>query len=186
MIAQIVATEHPDRTLSLTSIMASDGKPGLPIIAKPERFAKVPPPGPDDDKKAYIERQVKVSQALGSPDYPVDEAELRERVTRNVERSFCPPCEARQAAASLAAAMEDRREKLKTIRVPTVVVHGAEDPIVPVEAGRDVAATIPGAELRIIPGMGHDAPPQLGKTIADAIVAAAKKPASTAAADRIR
>jgi pimeloyl-ACP methyl ester carboxylesterase len=175
MIAQIVATNYPERTLSLTSMMATDGRPGLPIVAKPELMANIPPPGPDADKKAYIERQVKTWQAIGSPAYPTSEAVLRQRITREVERSYCPPCEARQGAASLFTALEDRRAKLKLIQAPTVVIHGAEDPLVPVEAGRDVAVSIPGAELRIIPGMGHDIPPALVKTFADAITAAASR-----------
>jgi pimeloyl-ACP methyl ester carboxylesterase len=158
MIAQIVATNCPERTLSLTSMMAGDGKPGVPTIAKPDRVAKVPPPGPDEDKKAYVERQVKSWQAIGSPAYPTDEAILRQRLTRDLERSYCPPFEARQGAASLFTALEHRRARLKSIQVPTVLIHGAEDPLVPVEAGRDVAANISGAELRIIPGMGHDIP----------------------------
>jgi pimeloyl-ACP methyl ester carboxylesterase len=175
MIAQIVATNYPERTLSLTSMMATDGKPGLPIIAKPELLAKIPAPGPDGDKEAYIERQVKSWQTIGSPAYPTDEAVLRQRITRDVKRSYCPPCEVRQGAASLFTGLEDRRATLKSIKVPTVVIHGAEDPLVPVEAGRDVAANIPGAELRIIPGMGHDIPPELVKSVADAITAAASR-----------
>lgn len=175
MIAQIVATNYPERTLSLTSMMATDGKPGLPIIAKPERFAGVPPPGPAVDKQAYIERLVKAWQALGSPAYPTQESVLRKRITRAVLRSYCPACEERQGAASLYTGLEDRRQKLKNITVPTMVIHGAEDPIVPVEAGRDVAANIHGAELRIIPGMGHDLPLALIKNIADAIVTVASR-----------
>lgn len=81
----------------------------------------------------------------------------------------------RQGAASLFTALEDRRAKLKSIQAPTVVVHGAEDPIVPVEAGRDVAASIPGAELRIIPGMGHDIPVALVEKFVDAITTAASR-----------
>jgi pimeloyl-ACP methyl ester carboxylesterase len=175
MIAQIVATNYPERTLSLTSMMAGDGKPGVPPVAKPERMAKIPPPGPDEDKNAYTERQVKSWQAIGSPSYPTDEEILRQRVTRDLERSYCPSCEARQGAASLFTALEDRRVRLNSIQVPTVVIHGAEDPLVPVEAGRDVAANIPGAELRIIPGMGHDIPPALVRAVVDAITAAASR-----------
>jgi pimeloyl-ACP methyl ester carboxylesterase len=156
-------------------MMATDGRPGLPLVAKPELMANIPPPGPDANKKAYIERQVKTWQAIGSPAYPTSEAVLRQRITRDVERSYCPPCEARQGAASLFTALEDRRAELKSIRAPTVVIHGAEDPLVPVEAGGDVAASIPAAELRIIPGMGHDIPPALVKTFADAITAAASR-----------
>jgi len=78
--------------------------------------------------------------------------------------------------------IEDRRTKLKTIKVPTVVVHGAEDPLMSVEGGKDTAANIPGAELRIIPGMGHDLPIPLAKTIADAIVSAASRATGAKAA----
>jgi len=175
MIAQIVATNYPERTLSLTTMMASDGKPGLPIIAKPERFPQTPPPGPDAGKQAYIEYQVKVRMAMAGPKYVPDEKELIRKISRDVERSFCVLCDARQGAASLFTALRDRRAKLETIRVPTVVVHGDEDPLVPLAASLDVAANIPGAELRVIPGMGHDIPPALVTTVADAITAAASR-----------
>src|SRR5262249_585704 len=95
--------------------------------------------------------------------------------TRDVKRSYYPAGEERQGAAALFTGLEDRRAKLKTIKVPTVVLHGAEDPIVPVEAGKDVAANIPGAELRIIPGMGHDLPLARIKNGADAITTAVSR-----------
>jgi pimeloyl-ACP methyl ester carboxylesterase len=175
MIAQIVAVEYPERTLSLTSMMAPDGKPGLPIVAKPDRLPKTPPPGPDTSKEMYIEHQVKVRTALAGPKYVPNQKELVRKISRDVERSFCIPCDARQSAASLFTSLEDRRAKLKTIRVPAVVVHGDEDPLVPLEAGRDVAANIPGAEFRVVPGMGHDIPPALVPAVADAITAAASR-----------
>jgi len=175
MIAQIIATDYPGRVLSLTTMMASDGKPGLPIIAKPERLPQTLPPGPDAGRQAYTDYQVKVRLAIAGPKYMPNEQDLIRKISEDVKRSFCVLCEARQAAAALFTALEDRRAKLETIRVPTVVVHGDEDPLVPVEAGRDVAAHIPAAELRIIPGMGHDIPPALVTTVADAISAAASR-----------
>jgi pimeloyl-ACP methyl ester carboxylesterase len=175
MIAQIVATDYPEHTLSLASIMATDGKPGLPIIADPERMAKIPPPGPNEDKQAYIARTVKTWQVIGSQTYPRDEHVVLEAVTRDVERSYCPSCEARQGAASLFTALEDRRLKLGTIKVPTVVIQGDEDPLIPLEAARDVAVNITGADLRVIHGMGHDVPPQLVNTVVDAVVSAASR-----------
>jgi len=178
MIAQIVATNYPERTRSLTSMMAPDGKPGLPIVARPERFPQAPPPGPNANKQTYVDYQVKVRMALAGPKYVPDENELIRNVSRDVERSFCIPCEARQGAASLFTALEDRRAKLKTIRVPTMVVHGSEDPLVPVDASRDVAATIPGAELRVLTGMGHDMPPGLVGAVAEAIATAASRAGS--------
>src|SRR5262249_14330994 len=175
MIGQIIAAEHPDRTLSLTSMMAGSGKPGLPDYSKPEVLAKIPPPAPVGDKQAYIEQRIKVFQLIGSPRAPIDEKILREWVTRDVERSYYPAGEARQAAAALHASYEDRRPKLKTIKVPTVVVHGEDDPIIPVEASRDVAANIPGAEFCLIPELGHSFSPGRVKDAADAITAAASR-----------
>jgi len=175
MIGQIIAAEHPDRTLSLTSMMAGSGKPGLRDYAKPVVLAKIPAPAPVGDKQAYIEQRIKVFQLIGSPRAPIDEKILREWVTRDVERSYYPAGEARQAAAALHASYEDRRPKLKTIKVPTVVVHGEDDPIIPVEASRDVAANIAGAEFRLIPELGHIFPPAKVKDVADAIAAAATR-----------
>jgi pimeloyl-ACP methyl ester carboxylesterase len=82
---------------------------------------------------------------------------------------------ARHNALSALGLFEDRRAKLQTIKAPTVVVHGAEDPLISVEGGRDTASNIPGAELRIIPGMGHDLPVALVTVIADAITSAASR-----------
>jgi pimeloyl-ACP methyl ester carboxylesterase len=175
IIAQIVATVHPEHTLSLTSIMATDGKPGLPIFANPERLAKISPPVPDEDKSAYIARMVKTWQIIGSQTYPQDEHFVLDRVTQDVERSYCPSCDARQGAASLFTTLEDRRLKIRAIRVPAVVIQGDEDPLIPIEAARDVAANIPGADLRIIHGMGHDVPPPLVNTIVNAVVSAASR-----------
>jgi hypothetical protein len=104
-----------------------------------------------------------------------DQHVLSEKIGREVELSYCPACEARQGAASLVTAMEDRRPKLQTIRVPTVVIQCDEDPIIPMEAARDVAARIPGAEIRVIHGMGQDLPPALMKTVVDAIVLTASR-----------
>ena len=112
---------------------------------------------------------------IGSPRTPIDEKTLREWATRDVERSYNPVGEARHAAAALFLNYEDRRPRLKTIKAPTVVVHGEDDPLVPLEGARDVAANIPGAEFRLLPGMGHVLPPALVKDIADAITAAASR-----------
>src|SRR5262249_58936315 len=94
MIGQIIAADHPDRTLSLTPIMAGSGKPVVPDYAKPEVLAKFPPPAPVGDKQAYIEQRIKVFQLIGSPRAPIDEKILREWITRDVERSYYPAGEA--------------------------------------------------------------------------------------------
>jgi pimeloyl-ACP methyl ester carboxylesterase len=174
MIAQLVAADHPGHTLSLTSIMSTSGKPGIPFPADPEAVAKMPPPAPRGDKEAQIANAVKVIGVLAGPVYPPDEKRVRDLVVRSMKRSDDRGGMARHNALSALGLFEDRRPKLKTIKVPTVVVHGALDPLLSVEGGRDTAANIPGAELRIIPGMGHDLPIPLVKTIADAITSAAR------------
>jgi pimeloyl-ACP methyl ester carboxylesterase len=114
-------------------------------------------------------------QILAGPTYPPDEKRVRDVVIRSMERSADRTGMARHTAVSALGLYEDRRAKLKTIKAPAVVVHGTEDPLMSVEGGRDTAANIPGAELRIIPGMGHDLSLALVKTIADAITAAASR-----------
>lgn len=169
MIAQLVAINHPDRVLSLTSIMSTTGNPSLPQ-AKPEAMAVLMTPAPAGDIEAAIERGITAWQTIGSPGFPTDKKILREWVTRDVRRSLYPVGVARQMAAIVANG--DRREGLKKVNVPAVVLHGGDDPLVPVEGGKDTAASIAGAELRIIPGMGHDFPIALVRTFADAITAA--------------
>jgi pimeloyl-ACP methyl ester carboxylesterase len=177
-IAQFVAIDHPTRTLSLTSIAADSGNPALPVIAKPEAFANLPPPPPAGDKEAFIEYQVKVNQVLGSPGYPTDEATRREWVRRGVKRAYDLEGLTRQQTVSLVGHFESgsyRLNNLKNIKAPTVVLQGADDPLVPVESARDIAMRVPNADLRIVPGMGHDIPVALIKMVADAIAAAASR-----------
>jgi len=173
MIAQLIAADHPGHTLSLTSIMSTTANPSVPP-GKPEALmALMSPAAPAGDWEAIGARGVRISRIIGSPAYPQDEAVLRESSLADARRCYHPQGGARQMAAVLCA--EDRRPKLQALRVPTVVLHGADDPLVPVEGGQDTAANIPGAELRIVPGMGHDLPPALIETVADAIEAAARR-----------
>jgi pimeloyl-ACP methyl ester carboxylesterase len=182
MIAQLVAADHPEHILSLTSIMSTSGNPEVPFPANPGATAKMPPPAPDGDPEAVIANAVKVIRLLAGPDYPPDEKRIRDVVVRSMRRSADRAGMARHNALSALGIFEDRRAKLKTIKVPTVVVHGEKDPIMSVEGGKDTAANIPGAELRIIPGMGHDLPIPLVDTIADAITAAASRATAAGAA----
>ncbi len=181
MIAQLVAADHPEHTLSLTSIMSTSGNPEVPFPADPAAMAKMPPPAPEADAEATIANAVKVIRVLAGSDYPPDEKRIRDVVVRSMKRSADRAGMARHNALSALGLYEDRRAKLKTIRAPTVVVHGEKDPIMSVEGGKDTAANIPGAELRIIPGMGHDLPIPLVKTIADAVAAAASRAAGAKA-----
>ncbi len=180
MIAQLVAANHPERTLSLTSIMSTTGNPEVPQ-GKPEAMAVLMTPAPEGDIPAAIERGILAWNTIGSPGYRTDDETLRQWVTRDVNRSLYPVGTARQMAAIVANG--DRREKLKKLKVPAVVLHGVDDPLVPVEGGRDTAKNIPGAELREVPGMGHDFPLALVDTFADAIEAAAKRAAKAQAAE---
>ena len=181
MIAQCVAAEFPDRTLSLTTIMSNTGNPELPQPS-PAAWAVIAqaPPNPKDDLEAFLDHQVKNAETIGSPAYPWPPGALRERALAEYRRAYNPPGVARQMAAIRASG--DRRARVRTIAAPTVVLHGADDPLVPVEGGRDTAANIPGAELIVTPGMGHDLPPALFPTFVDAIGRAVARARASAAA----
>lgn len=171
MIAQTLAIEHPARVRTLTSIMSTTGHPGLPP-ARPEAMALLMAPLPTE-RAAQIERSVEAARVIGSPAYPSDPAELRALAERAYDRGINPPGFARQLVAILASG--SRRAALAGVRVPTLVIHGDADPLVPVEAGRDTAAAVPGARLLELPGMGHDLPRALWPAVVDAIVEHAGK-----------
>jgi RNA polymerase sigma factor (sigma-70 family) len=176
-IAQLVAADHAEYALSLTCIGASTGNPALPQ-PKPEVWAALMTPmPPEGDWEAIAKYRLKIERALGSPGYPTNEKLLRDRAIRDAKRAWYPAGAERHAVASFVAdgGATDRRGKLNRINVPTVVLQGADDPIVLVTDGQDVAENIPGAELRIVPGMGHDIPLALIDTFADAIAAAASR-----------
>jgi pimeloyl-ACP methyl ester carboxylesterase len=171
MIAQMVAARHPGKVLSLTSVMSTTGNPALPQ-ATPEAMAQLTTRPDPNDTEALIAQAIKTQLVVGSPAYPPDEAVLRTNVIADLARSTYPVGFTRQLAAIMASG--DRRDALKAIAAPTMVVHGIADPLVPVEGGRDTAAVIPGAQLREIPGMGHDLPAQLYLAFVDAVLTVAK------------
>jgi len=172
MIGQTLAVRHPGKAMSLVSIMSSTGNPALPQ-AKPEVLGVLLARPDPADFKAMVDQAVRSQKAIGSPAYPTDDGMLKRQAIADLNRSSHITGVGRQMAAVIASG--DRREALKTIKAPTVVVHGIDDPLVSVEAGRDTAAVIPGAELREIAGMGHDLPAPLYPVIADAIDAAARR-----------
>jgi pimeloyl-ACP methyl ester carboxylesterase len=174
MISQVIAADHADRTLSLTSIMSTSAAPGLPQ-ATPVALAVLTQPTPDfrTDPDAHIAAAVENALVIGSPAYPWPKGELAARARAEAERAWNPTGSARQIQA--VGATGDRSERLARITVPTVVLHGADDLLMPADGGRDTAAKISGAELRIIEGMGHDLPPALFGIVADAILAAAAR-----------
>lgn len=165
-IVQTLAARHPGRTRSLVSVQSTSGRPGLPQ-ARPEVLAVLTaaPEGPTREQR--VAQGLKVRRAIGSPAYPTSEAELRALVELNVDRRWYPEGAVRQYLAFVG--LPDGVEMLKTIKVPTLVLHGEADPVLPVECGRDVARLVPGAELQTYPGWGHDFPPQLVPTLVDRI-----------------
>jgi pimeloyl-ACP methyl ester carboxylesterase len=169
MIVQRMALDHPDRVLSMTSIMSA---PYGNVSSTPEASAviSVAPPDPKADFEAFVAHQMRNGRTIGSPGFPFTDAELRARVEGDYRRAFNPTGVVRQRRAI--GADGDRTEALRGLKVPTVVLHGADDPLVQLRDGEATAAAIPGAELRVIPGMGHDLPPGLYDTFADAILAA--------------
>lgn len=171
MIAQTLAIEHPQRVASLTSIMSSTGNPDLPP-PRPEALAVLMTP-PPADRDGAIERGVTVFRTIGSPGFPFDEEEVRRLATRSFERGINPAGVTRQLVAILASG--SRVEALGALRVPALVIHGADDPLVPFAAGEDTARAIPGARLLAIEGMGHDMPRPIWPQTIDAICAIAAR-----------
>jgi len=170
MIAQTVAIEHPARVRSMTSIMSTTGNREVPP-ATPEAMTALLTPSPSD-RAEFIDHMVKTFRIVGSPGFEFDEASFRDRVGRAFDRSYDPSGVARQLVAVLADG--DRRERLRSVRVPTLVIHGRHDPLVPVEGGVDTADAVPGARLLVIEGMGHDLPRGAWPQIIDAIASFAE------------
>ena len=166
MIAQIAAARHAARTRSLVSIMSTSGRPGLPP-GKPEAIRATLERPASGDREAMVRHYMMLRRTIGSPGYPENEADMRRLVERNIDRRYYPAGVGRQYLAILASG--DRVEMLKSVRTPTLVVHGAEDPLLPQEGGRDVAALVPGAQIEIYPGMGHDMPTALTPKLVDRI-----------------
>ncbi|WP_432377893.1 alpha/beta fold hydrolase [Duganella sp. P38] len=159
MIAQIFAARFAGRILSLTSIMSSSGRRGLPGPTPAARAALMQAPPQPAHRAEVVERGVATFRVIGSPSFPTPERTLRASVERALERSVSPDGIARQLVAIVASG--DRTPLLRRIRCPALVIHGAADPLVPVACGIDTAQAIPGARLHIIEGMGHDLPAQL-------------------------
>ncbi len=171
MIAQTVAIEHPRRVRSLTSIMSTTGKrtvgwqdPRLiPALIAPRK------PG----RESYVETSVAFWDVIGSPSYPHDREVLRDRAGVTFDRGYSASGVMRQMLAILT--QPDRSHRLRSLRVPALVVHGLADKMVHVSGGRSTAAAIPGAELVLVDGMGHDLPPALFETLVEAIARTADR-----------
>ncbi|HWI11734.1 MAG TPA: alpha/beta hydrolase [Burkholderiaceae bacterium] len=173
MIAQQLAVRHPRRVKSLTLIMTSSGSRRLPGPTLKVRSALISRPADPNNLQSVIEHYVKLYRLIGSPAYPAPEAYLQEHLGQAVRRSYRPAGTARQMVAI--AADGNRSKLLAQIRVPTQIIHGQADPLVPVAAGSDLAAKIAGAELDLIAGMGHDLPTELWPRFVSGIASAAAR-----------
>jgi pimeloyl-ACP methyl ester carboxylesterase len=165
MIAQEIAIAFPQRVRSLTSIMSTTGNAKLP---QPTREAMAllmaPPPA---TKEEYFARHAQTWKILRGGSFPEDEARDRTRAELNFERGLNPAGAGRQLRAVLASG--NRKKRLGSVKAPTLVIHGTVDPLVRPEGGKDTAASIPGAKLLMIEGMGHALPVSMWPEIIDAI-----------------
>jgi pimeloyl-ACP methyl ester carboxylesterase len=167
MIAQLLATRHPDRVRSLASIMSTTGDRA---VGQPtgEAASILVAPMPSD-REGFIEQAVVNAKAIGSGTaYPFDAEAVRRGAARGYDRAYHPRGTGRQFAAILAAG--DRTPALGTIRVPTLVVHGEQDQVIGVSGGEATAAAIGGARLLRVPGLGHELPPGFWPVLADALI----------------
>ncbi|MEU4327917.1 alpha/beta fold hydrolase [Nonomuraea dietziae] len=176
MIAQSLAIGHPDRVLSLTSIMSTPGPDVGPPT--PEAMAALfSPPAPD--RQTAVERALEVWAVIGSPGYEMDRERIAKVAGLAYDRAYDPAGTARQLAAILASG--DRTEGLGGLTMPALVIHGEADPLVQIAGGRATAAAIPGATLLTYPGMGHDLPRPLWEEIMDAVTAVQGRPSAATA-----
>lgn len=171
MIAQHLGAKHPQRVKSLTLMMTSSGARRLPKPTLKVRGALMARPPDPSDVSAIVAHYVRLYRLIGSPGYPANAADLSARLEASVRRSYRPGGVARQILAI--AADGDRTPMLAEIKRPVQIIHGRNDPLVPVAAGHDLAAKIRDARLDVIDGMGHDLPVELWPRFVDGICAAA-------------
>jgi pimeloyl-ACP methyl ester carboxylesterase len=165
MIAQEIAISFPDRVRSLTSIMSTTGNPKVPQATREAAAMLMAPP--PTTKEEYFDRFAQTWKILRVGSFPEDEALDRSRAERTYERGLNPAGVGRQLRAVLASG--SRSERLRAVKAPTLVIHGTVDPLVRPEGGKDTAASIPGAKLLMIDGMGHALPIPMWPQIIDAI-----------------
>lgn len=154
MIVQTLAIEHPDRLLSMTSMMSTTGDPDVGH-ASPEAWALLMSPAPPG-RDGYIARQLEASRTWGTPAC-FDADRIARHAGEAYDRCFCPDGQLRQMAAI--GASGNRSDGLRSVRVPTLVLHGDADRLVDISGGRRTAEVIPGARFVVLDGMGHDYPP---------------------------
>lgn len=165
MVGQLLASRHPACVRSFCSIMSTTSDRSLP---KPTREAtKVLMTTKPDDREGFIEYEVASTRTFHADVLPFDEGYIRSRAAHEYDRAYEPEGIARQLLASSVG--ESRRELLGKLRAPTLVIHGDQDPLIPLECGVDTQRCIPGAKLHVVAGMGHDLCPAAWQEIAEAI-----------------
>ncbi|MEU7739969.1 alpha/beta hydrolase [Nonomuraea sp. NPDC049158] len=164
MIAQTLAIRHPERVLTLTSIMSTPGPDVAPPTPEASAVLLAAPP---TDRDAVLAQSLRTWAVIGSPGFDMDRERILRLSGQAYDRCFDPPGTTRQLAAIMASG--DRTERLGTLGIPALVIHGEADALVPVAAGHATAAAIPGATLLTFPGMGHDLPRPLWPDIVGAI-----------------
>lgn len=174
MIAQTLAAHHAGRVKTLTTIMSSSGSRRLPGPSFKIRMRLVSRPE-HSDRESMIRHSMQTWRLIGSPRYPASESELRQKVERSFDRAHYPAGLARQLLAIMASGSRSRL--LKNVNAPTLVIHGEQDPLIPVAAAYDLARRIPGARMELIPGMGHDLPAELLPKISGMILDHARRAA---------
>ena len=173
MIAQNLSAQFPERVRTLTSIMSTSGHralPGADPLVSRHIFRARPA---NASREAVIAHNMRTLELIGSPAYPVDEETRREICALSFDRCFFPSGFFRHVAAIIEDG--DRRDRLQQITAPTLVIHGREDPLVPLAGGIDTAEHVDGARLEIIDGMGHNLPQALWPRLIDSITANAAR-----------
>jgi pimeloyl-ACP methyl ester carboxylesterase len=178
MIGQTMAIERPERVLSLTSIMSTTGerRAGMPKLRVWSVLMRRAP----DRRDAFVDYFVRMFRMIGSPGFPQDEPRIRELASATFDRCHCPEGTARQLAAILASG--DRTPALRHLRIPTTVIHGTDDPLIPFRGGVATARAIPDAKLVAIPGMGHDLPREIWPKLLETVERNADRAAAGSAA----
>jgi pimeloyl-ACP methyl ester carboxylesterase len=173
MIAQQVAISYPERVVSLTSLASHIG--GEDVVPPTSEAAAIFVGPPSRTREEAVAKAIADRRVIGSPGFPFDEDDIADTAGVAYDRCYAPEGRMRQIVAIRSA--PGRCEALGSVRVPTLVIHGSDDPLVPVENGRRTAEAIPGAELFVIPGMGHDTPRGAWPLLIDAIVSIAHRAA---------
>jgi pimeloyl-ACP methyl ester carboxylesterase len=174
-IAQLVALNHPEKVLSLTSIMSGPGGPDeVPPTPEGQQVLLV---SPQSSREGRIEQGMWVRKVLKGTLDPWDVDFERARVSRSIDRAYHTDGNARQLVAILAA--QSRLERLRSLEVPTLVVHGVDDILIPIENGRLIASAVPGARMIEFEGMGHDVPERVWPRVIDAIAELTRQTAAT-------